>query len=137
MLTQRVHKMFSLLMAFLVLLSTVSFSIGKQFCGEELIHVSLYVHTDHYGIDLQSSRSASLEKRDCCTHEIEVVQGQDQLKLNPSEEFHVAQQLFLATLIGTSTTHLEGLPLQINPQKPYAPPKLIRDAQVFDQVFLI
>lgn len=137
MLRKGIHKVFSLLMALMVLLSTVSFTIGKHFCGDELMNISMFVQADHCGMELETTNAITLNKKTCCSDETEVVQGQNTLQLSTFEDFHFEQQYFLTSFIYSYTNLFEGLPEQIIPHKGYSPPNLIADIQVLDQVFVI
>ncbi|WP_223270736.1 HYC_CC_PP family protein [Subsaximicrobium wynnwilliamsii] len=137
MVKQHFRRIFSLLMAFFVLLSTVSFTIGKHFCGDELIDVSVFVQADHCGMAMESDKNLVPEKKSCCNDEFEVVKGQDKLKITKYDDLQFDQQFFLSSFAYPYNKLFEGVPLQIIPHKNYSPPNLIADIQVLDQVFLI
>lgn len=137
MVKKGIHIGFSLIMALMVLLSTVSFTLEKHFCGDELMNVSMFVKADHCGMDMEANNTDASNKKKCCNDETEVVQDQDKLKLSTFEGFHFEKQLFSTTFIYTYTNLFEGLPEQIIPHKDYFPPNLITDIQVLDQVFII
>ena len=130
------HKIFSLMMAFLVLFSTVSFTVEKHFCGETLIDVAIFTTAATCGMDM-TEMSASSEKKSCCKDELELVKGQDQLKISNFDDLHFDQQLFISAMVYSFRNLFEGLPKQIIPHKDYSPPNLVADIQVLDQVFII
>ncbi|WP_299395966.1 hypothetical protein [uncultured Gelidibacter sp.] len=129
------HKIFSGLLAVLVLLSTVSFTMEKHFCGEVLIDVAIFSHPDSCGTAM-SDASNTIEKH-CCKDVVEILKGQDQLKKTSFEEFSFDQQVFLSALFYSFTNLFEGLPHQVIPHKDYSPPHLVADIHVRDQVFII
>lgn len=136
MLKKAFHKIFSLMLAFLVLASTVSFTLEKHYCGENLIDVAIFTAAETCSMDM--SLVADLdEKEHCCKDELEVVKGQDILKITKFDDLHYHQQMFLTTLVYSFNNVFEGLPKQIIPHKDYSPPNLVADIQVMDQVFLI
>lgn len=137
MIKKRFHSVFSMFMAVLVLCSTVSFTIQKHFCGDELVEVSVFSKANDCGMDNETMKLASVEKVDCCKNEIELIKGQDKLKMVSFEDLHFDQQLFLSTFIYSYTNLFEGLPEQISPHKDYSPPHLVADIHVLDQVFII
>lgn len=131
------HKVFSLLMAFLVLFSTVSFTIEKHFCGDTLIDVSVFTEAQKCSMENFELQEDSITKMDCCKDELEFVKGQDILKITNYDDFHFDQHLFISSLIYSYINLFEGLPEQISPHKDYSPPNLVADIQVLDQVFII
>lgn len=131
------HKTFSVLIAFLVLFSTMSFTVEKHFCGDNLIDVAIFTKVDNCGMDMESVAASNLEKKHCCKDEIEVVKGQDELNKTSFEDLQFDQQLFLSTFVYSYINLFEGLPEQVIPHKDYSPPNLVADIQVLDQVFII
>ena len=121
----------SLLMAFIVLFSTFSFTVDKHFCGGHLVDKAVFSEAKTCGMQM----SAAAED-ECCTNEKISVEGQDELKLSfDSFDFH--QQVFITTFTYTYFGLFETLPKQVIPFKDYSPPLLVRDIQLVDQVFLI
>lgn len=130
------HKIFSVALAFLVLLSTVSFTMEKHFCGDVLIDTAIFSQADTCGMGVVAS-STTAEEQSCCKNEVEHLKGQDTLKKTSFEDVYVGQQFILSALFYTYVNLFEGLPEQVNPNKNYAPPNLVIDIQILDQVFII
>jgi len=128
-------------MALLVLLSTLSFSVGMHFCGDSLVDFSLFESVDSCAMKAGPAKtSASCEMMemdmDCCSDVAFVVEGQQELKLS-FDPLTFEQQLFVTSFVYTYLSLFEG-PSEYNPHfKDYAPPPLIRDVQILDQTFLI
>ena len=132
------HKVFAVSLALLVMLSTISITIEKHFCGNTLIDVALFTEADKCGMEMpkKSQEQSSLEKS-CCKDIVDVIEGQDELNVNTFKDLKLSKKTF-ATLFTYSYLSLyEELPNQIIPHKNYRPPNLIFDRQVLDQVFLI
>ena len=134
---QRLHKSVSMLMAFLVLFSTVSFAIEKHFCGDTLIDIAVFSKPDNCGMVAESPTALTVEEKHCCKDEVEIVKGQDQLKLSVFEDINFEQQQFLVSYVYTYISCLETLSQHVIPFQDYSPPYVIRDIQVLDQVFII
>jgi len=84
-------------MAFLVMLSTMSFTVDRHFCGSHLIDKAVFSKAKTCGMHM----SADAEDY-CCTNEKVEVEGQDELKISfDSLDFH--QQLFITTFYKSST----------------------------------
>ena len=137
MIKQFLHKSFSILMALLVLFSTVSFTVEKHFCGNVLIDVSVFAKAEKCAMETFEKEQETISKKICCKDEIEVIKGQDELKVSSINNLTLQQQLFITTFTFTYINLLEGLESQIVPHKDYSPPNLVADIQVLDQVFNI
>ncbi len=127
------HKTFSVLLTLLVLFSTVSFTIEKHYCGDVLVDVSVFVEAEKCEMEALEI----LQKKTCCKDEINVIQGQDELKFSSFDDLEFEQQLFLASFIYSYVNLFKGLSQQIVPHKNYSPPNLVRDIQVLNDTFLI
>ncbi|PIA81173.1 hypothetical protein BFR04_15565 [Gaetbulibacter sp. 4G1] len=127
------HKTFSVLLTLLVLFSTVSFTIEKHYCGDVLVDVSVFVEAEKCEMEALEI----LQKKTCCKDEINVIQGQDELKFSSFDDLEFEQQQFLASFIYSYVNLFEGLSQQIVPHKNYSPPNLVRDIQVLNDTFLI
>lgn len=118
-------------MALLVMLSTMSFTVDKHFCGSQLVDKAIFSKAKTCGMQM----SAETEDH-CCTNEKVSVEGQDELKVSfDSVDFH--QQLFITTFTFAYFQLFEALPKQSIPFKDYSPPLIVSDIQLKDQVFLI
>nr|WP_321226547.1 hypothetical protein [uncultured Psychroserpens sp.] len=136
MLKQVLHKLFSITMALLLLLSTASFTVVKSFCGDVLIDTAVFQKVESCGMDMVIHTETTITKG-CCKEEIEVVKGQEDLNLNTHKSIDFNQKLVLTSFVYTYLSLFESLPKQIISHKNYSPPNLIADIQVLDQVFLI
>ncbi|CDF78614.1 conserved hypothetical protein [Formosa agariphila KMM 3901] len=126
-------------MAFVVLMSTLSFSVDMHYCGDTLVDVAL--NTDAATCGMESMQNLPLEssitKSGCCTYQKLVVSGQDELKLSPSQ-LSLDHQLFVTAFAYVYQTLLfETLPKEIIPFQDYRPPILVSDFQVDFETFLI
>ena len=129
------HKVFSVALSFLVLFSTLSFTVEKHYCGDNLVDVSVFSEAKKCGMEI-STDTETIQKS-CCKDEVDVVKGQDDLKLNTNTDLLPVQVLFLQSFVYGFNTLFESLPKQIIPHKDYSPPNLVADIQVLDQVFII
>jgi hypothetical protein len=132
MLKQMLFKAFSIILAFLVLLSTVSFALAKHYCGTTLIDVAVFSKAETCDMEM-----TSIVKKHCCKDEIVVIKGQDKLKLSKFEELPTYHQVFITTYIFSILNRFESIDKNIIPHKDYSPPNLVTNIQVLDQVFII
>ena len=120
-------------MAFLVLFSTISFTIEKHFCGEVLVDVSVFGEAKKCCVESMEGH----QEKSCCKDDLELVKGQDELNASSFEDIDFSQQQLVALYTFSYINLFEGLYKQIIPHKDYSPPNLITDIQVLDQVFII
>ena len=132
------HRSTALLLAFLVVFSTLSFTIEKHFCGDNLIDVSLFANAKTCGMEtsLDSCVTQTI-KKSCCKNVIKLVKGQDDLKVNTSDDLKFQEKFFLHDYFFTYVSLYESLPKKIIPNKDYSPPNLVHDIHVLDEVYII
>ncbi len=64
---QITHKIVSLLMAFVVLFSTMSFTVSMHFCGDVLVDSSMLSSAESCGMETQDFSSECVTfKKNCC-----------------------------------------------------------------------
>ena len=129
----------AVLLASLVLLSTMSFTINKHFCGDRLVSTSVVLKADTCGMETQKpspNEGCTTLKKNCCKDELQLVEGQDNLKLDFSD-INLQQQIFILSFVTTYINLFEGLDTNIIPLNDYSPPLVVKDIQLLDEVFLI
>jgi hypothetical protein len=131
---QVLQKIFAVGLSFLVLFSTLSFSVDMHFCGHTLVDVEVFQKAKGCGMDMEDG---SMTAMGCCRDHQVVVQGQDDLKLPPAIDFSPIQILILPI----QPLFLEVAVLNFGTQsllpEKYIPPLLFRDLSIAHQVFLI
>ncbi len=131
---KKIHKLISMVLALLVLVSTLSFTVDKHFCGSILVDLAIFSEAKTCGMEMDSEMASTEDS--CCTNEKTEIEGQDELKIS-FQSLDLDQQLFVATFTHSYLNLFEGAPLEVIPFKNYTPPLLVTDIQVLDQVFLI
>jgi len=134
---QSIHKSFSVLMAILVLFSTVSFTVEKHFCGDVLVDVSVFTEAEKCAMDAYEQEIETITKKSCCKDTVDLFEGQDEMIVKSLDDLDFEKQIFVASFIYTYINHFEGLPQQVIPHKDYSPPNLIANLNIANQVFLI
>jgi len=136
---QLIKKIGAVFMAFVVLFSTMSFTINEHYCGEMLVDTALFSKAESCGMEMQKPApidGCSIQKDSCCSDVLIQIEGQSELKANLSDLSH-EQEVFVALYIESYINLFEGLDTHIVPFKYYSPPLLVWDIQVLDEVFLI
>ena len=132
------RNIISIFLAVIVLLSTMSFTINKHFCGDHLVSTSVFLKAKTCGMDNPQTSDKNCESmvKDCCKEEIQLIEGQDDLKLDLTD-LDSKQQYFLYTMVFTYIDLFDGLDKHIVPYKHYTPPLVVKDIQLLDETFLI
>jgi len=131
-------KLFSVSMALLLLLSTISWTVEKHLCMGRVMDIALFDHAEDCGMEagLALLDESSQITKHCCDNESVTMQGQDTLNLDIFH-FDFSHQVFLISF----TTSYLGL-FQETPDRNivfdfYPPPILAKDLNILHQVFLI
>ncbi|PNW25909.1 HYC_CC_PP family protein [Formosa algae] len=133
------HNITAIFMAFVVLISTLSFSVDMHYCGDTLVDVAVFKDAEACVMDNMQTTpyESSITKTGCCTDHKVVVNGQDELQSSP-DQLSVDHQLFITTFAYVYQHLLfESLPKQIIPFQDYHPPILVTDMQLEYDTFLI
>lgn len=130
----RLRNTGSVILAIMVLFSTLSFAVEKHFCGEMLMDLAIFSEPEPCCMELGHAETP--EEDICCNDEQTLVEGQDDLRLS-FEKLEMPQQVFLASFGYSYLALFEDLSEQVVPFKNYMSPLLIRDIQLLDETFLI
>ena len=97
-------------MAFVVLFSTMSFTVNMHYCGDTLVETTLFNKAKGCGMEMEkpSTEGCSITKKNCCDDKQLVIDGQDELKLN-FDKLTFEQQQFVASFVYTYINLFEGL----------------------------
>lgn len=127
------HKSGSFILALLVLVSTMSFTVDKHFCGTYLVDQAIFSEAEKCG--MEHPEGAMTDEMGCSDQKVSV-EGQKDLKISFQDlDFH--QQVFLASFTFSYMDLYEELTRQLIPFSDYSPPLLVKDFQVLHETFLI
>ena len=128
-------------MAFLVLFSTLSFSVDMHFCGGSLVDVTLSQEKATCSMALNGKVSEeahnAMKEMGCCEDVDLAMEGQEDLQLGNAQEITPQQQYFLIAFNYSYLNLFDRDSEKEIPYKEYSPPLLTRDVQILDQTFLI
>ena len=88
-------KISSALLAFLVLFSTLSFTIESHYCGGFLMDISVVGEANDCGMKVEQKMAK--EKINCCKDEVIITDGQDELHPASFGTLNFEKQQFLTT----------------------------------------
>ena len=131
------HKIFSMVLALLVFLSTFSFKMQAHFCGSKMVDVAVFSKVKSC-CDLLKNTAVQFQftNENCCSNKVISVDGLKQFKVVPLsvelpvEKNFIAPPIFNAESV-TNTYSVEGY------LHNYAPPNREFNFQIQHQVFLI
>ncbi|MBU3026074.1 HYC_CC_PP family protein [Zobellia galactanivorans] len=134
------HKILSVLMAFVVLLTTMSFTVDMHYCGDSLVDFSFFAKAESCGMEkaqpTKSCDNPTMTEKDCCTDQQIVKEGNQDLKTS-FDKLTFEQQTFVASFFYTYINLFEGFDENIAPFKDYSPPFVKRDIQTLHETYLI
>ncbi len=125
-------------MAFVVLFSTMSFTLNMHYCGDVLVETAMFHKAEGCGMEMEkpSADGCSITKKNCCNDEQLVVDGQDELQLQV-DKISFEQHLFIASFVYTHVNLFEGLDNNVSSYEAYEPPLVIRQLYKIDETYLI
>ena len=125
-------------MAFVVLFSTMSFTMNMHYCGGTLVETAMFQKVKGCGMEMQtpSTEGCAITKKNCCNDEQLVVDGQDELQLQV-DTISFEQQVFIASFVHTYINLFEGLDNNYSAYEAYKPPLVIREIFKIDETYLI
>lgn len=137
------HKILSGAMAFVVLCSTLSFTLNMHYCGNILVETAINhkakscgMESDNFQKEKSKTEGCSITKNNCCDDEVKHIEGQDELKLslidfNLNIPVEIAVFSFIYSFPESYTFKTDSA------FNLYQPPEYACDFQTLHQVFLI
>lgn len=138
--SSHLQKTGSILLAFLLLFSTLSFRVDMHFCRDHLVDLSFTRKAATCGM-VSSNKSPAgcvMAAMNCCRDVEVIIQGQDDLQLSADT---IALEITSHTAVPSPLFHV-NLPRLIGAPRnqffrEYSPPPLIRQVHLLNQTFLI
>ena len=125
-------------MAFVVLCSTMSFTVNMHYCGDNLVETAIFHKAKGCGMEMEnpSTEGCSVKVKDCCSDEQLIVDGQDELQLQV-DTISIEQQVFITSFVYTYINLFEFIDKNVSSYKQYKPPLVIRQIFKIDETYLI
>ena len=132
---EKFTKIGAVLMIFVLLFSTMSFTIDTQNCSGFFVNTALFPNSDACKIENNNDCCEVLE--DCCgDHQIEM-EGQTEMLFNTAVSSTIKKQHFVVNSLKLFFERFEIQSERSIHKKEYSPPTLVTKKQVIHQVFLI
>lgn len=131
-------KIMSLVMAFVVLFSTMSFTISMHYCGDTLVETAIFHKAKGCGMEMEkpSTESCAITKKNCCDDKQLSIEGQDELQLIV-DKISFEQQVFFTSFVYTYINLFQGLDKNVSSFEEYKPPLVVRQIFKIDETYLI
>lgn len=127
------QKIAGFLMALVVLLSTMSFTVSMHFCQGKLVDTSFFSKAEGCGMEMDAN---AIEMNGCCdNHEI-TLEGQDELKL-PISDLGFEQELFVVSFLFSYNELFKAVEEDVTHYFENPPPLLVRKIYKLDESYLI
>lgn len=126
-------------MAFVVLMTTMSFAVDLHYCGETMVDFSFVHEVETCGMEKMLAPQpceSTISEKSCCSDEQIVMDGHNDLKTS-YHSLTFEQQTFIASFFYSYINSFEESDVNIVPFKAYSPPFLIRDVQILHETYLI
>ena len=132
------HKIMSLLMAFVVLFSTMSFTVNMHYCGDDLVDTAIFSKAETCGMEMEkpSTEGCSISTKNCCDDKQLTIEGQAELQLQV-DNISFEQQIFIASFVYTYINLFEGLDENVSSFEEYKPPLVVKQIFKIDETYLI
>lgn len=128
-----------MLMSFVVLISTMSFTIDMHYCGDTLVETALFHKAKGCGMEmdgLAANSECSVVKNGCCSEEQFTMQGQDELQLT-FDKLTFEKQLFFTSFVCSYVSLFESVEDYVSAYEDYPPPVVTRQIYKLDETYLI
>lgn len=129
------YKIVSIALSFLVLFSTLSFTVEKHFCGNNLVDIAVFSEVKNCGA--KDAVSDAYVKKPCCKDTVDFFEGQDELNTTNLKDYNKTTKLTLVAFVYSYKQLFASLPKPIIPHKYYSSPRLIKPIYVLNETFLI
>tara|TARA_B100000809_G_scaffold251920_1_gene285994 strand:- start:13238 stop:13627 length:390 start_codon:yes stop_codon:yes gene_type:complete len=128
----------SILMAFVVLFSTLSFTISMHYCGDTLVETALFSKAEGCGMEMQksSTKDCSVSKKNCCNDKQLMIDGQNELELQV-DSISFEQQIVIPSFFYTYLNLFKSIDTNGSSYEAYDPPVVISQIFKLDETYLI
>jgi len=134
-----IHKISAILMALVVLLSTMSFTVSMHYCMGDLVDTAIFQKAHTCGMEQgmnDTSSENSNTMKGCCSDEEIKMEGQDDLKL-PISDISFDEQVFIVSFLHSYIEQFQTTEEKKNAFFDYPPPFIVRQIFKLDETYLI
>jgi hypothetical protein len=132
---QKSKNIVAILMAVVMVFSTISLTIHHWYCQGDLVGTTLF--TNASCCKVSDCENSYMVTTSCCEHEAVVIQGQNDLQHQEVHKKLLNKQFFVDAYLTSRLHSLETPTKRILSRKLYIPPNIIIDKLSAYQVFII
>jgi hypothetical protein len=131
-------KIASILMAFVVVFTTLSFTVDMHFCGDTLVEAAVFQKVKGCGMELQklSKDDCVVKSNNCCNDKQLTIDGQHELQISFSA-FSFEQLLYVTSILNTDKEFSQVIDKNVPLYKGYALQLVIRQLYKIAETYLI
>jgi hypothetical protein len=131
-------KIASILMAFVVVFTTLSFTVDMHFCGDTLVETAVFQKVKGCGMELQkpSKEDCVVKSNNCCNDKQLTIDGQQELQISFSA-FSFEQLLYVTSILNTDKEFSQVIDKSVPLYKGYALQLVIRQLYKIAETYLI
>ena len=131
-------KIISILMAFVVIFTTLSFTVDMHFCGDTLVETAVFQKAKGCGMELQkpSKDVCVVKSNNCCNDKQLTIDGQQELQISVNA-FSFEQTLYVSSILNTSKEFSEVIDKKVFLYKGYTLQLVIRQLYKIAETYLI
>jgi hypothetical protein len=131
-------KIASILMAFVVVFTTLSFTVDMHFCGNTLVETAVFQKVKGCGMELQkpSKDDCVVKSNNCCNDKQLTIDGQQELQISFSA-FSFEQLLYVTSILNTDKEFSQVIDKNVLLYKGYALQFVIRQLYKIAETYLI
>ena len=132
------HKILATVMAFVVLFSTMSFTVDMHFCGDTLVATSMFQKATGCGMEMEkpAAEGCAFVKSNCCNDKQMIIDGQDEMQLSIAT-ISFEQQVFITSFIYTYVHLFEDVNTAVTSYQAYQEPLVSRQLYKLAETYLI
>ena len=134
----KIHRLLAICMAFMVMMSTMSFTVAKHYCMDFLMDTAIFSPLDSCSMDIQKSDcETQVTKSSCCKDKVVTIDGQNDLTKMSFEDFSFQQQVFIASFTYAYLVLFNEDDIDNPHFTAYTPPELVRNIHILHETYLI
>jgi len=125
-------------MAFVVVFTTLSFTVDMHFCGDTLVEAAVFQKVKGCGMELQklSKDDCVVKSNNCCNDKQLTIDGQHELQISFSA-FSFEQLLYVTSILNTDKEFSQVIDKNVPLYKGYALQLVIRQLYKIAETYLI
>ena len=127
------HKILSFSLAFIVLLSSFSFTINKHVCGGKITNITLFASADTCDMEIdtcnKNKEETSIQKEPCCKDISQIIQGKDNNQQAQQFNLNIQQIQFIQAFVYSFIVKFQKT-TNISTNVHYSPPLVYKNVQI-------